>query len=143
MKWIITLMVIVTGAAVLGCSQGTPITGDDQKKVLEYAEPVADNLLAGFNDGNYAVYARDFDEMMKNGLPENVFTQTRAMILGKIGKYKSRTLDKIVKKDQFIAVIYNAEFEKESGVSVKVVFAKYADKNHVSGLWFNSPKLRQ
>lgn len=143
MKRYITLLLIVAGAAVLGCSQGTPITGDEQKKVLEYAEPVADNLLAGFNEGDYAVYARDFDEMMKNGLPENVFKQTRGMILGKIGKYKSRTLDKIVKKDQFIAVIYNAEFEKESGVSVKVVFAKYTDKNLVSGLWFNSPKLRQ
>jgi hypothetical protein len=137
------LLLAVAFAAVLGCSQGTPVTGEDQKKVLEYADPVADNLLAGFNDGSYAVYSRDFDEMMKNGLPENVFTQTRGMILDKIGKYKSRTLDRVVKKEQFIAVMYNAEFEKESGVSVKVVFAKYTDKHLVSGLWFNSPKLRQ
>jgi len=143
MKRIAIFSLLVVFAASLGCGQGTPITGEDRDKVLAYADPVAENLLAGFNSGDYGVYSRDFDEMMKNGLPENVFKQTREMILGKIGKYKSRTVDKVQKKNQYVVVMYKAEFERESGVNVKVVFAKYADKNLVSGLWFDSQKLRE
>lgn len=139
----LSLTLMLLSIVLAGCSREIPVTGDEQKSVLAYAEPVTDSLLKGFNDGDYALYARDFDEAMKNALPEKVFRQTREMILGKIGTYKSRVLDRVFKKDQYTVVLYKAAFEKEEGVSVKVVFAKFGEKNLVSGLWFNSPRLRQ
>jgi major membrane immunogen (membrane-anchored lipoprotein) len=125
-----------------GCSRKADVSVD-QQSVLAYADPIADNLLEGFNEGNYTKFSRDFDEQMKNGLPEPVFNQTRQQIVSKVGLYKSRTVSKVQKQGPGTIVIYDAEFEKEKGVEVKVVFQKYGEKNLVSGLWFNSPKLRE
>ncbi len=143
MKNIAFLIPLLIVASMVSCSQGTPITGEDRKAVLDYAEPITENMLSGFNAGNYETYSRDFDEMMKSSLNSAVFKQTRDMIVGTIGKYKSRTLETVLKKDRFIIVIYKGDFEKESDVAVKVVFANYLDRHHISGLWFDSPKLRQ
>ena len=137
---LIPILMLITAVS---CSQGTPITGDDRKAVLEFAEPITENMLAGFNSENYEIYSKDFDEMMKSSLNSADFRQTRDMIVGTIGKYKSRKLETVLKKDRFIIVIYKGDFEKESGVAVKVVFANYLDKYYISGLWFDSPKLRQ
>jgi major membrane immunogen (membrane-anchored lipoprotein) len=125
-----------------GCSRKADVSVD-QQSVLAYADPIVDNLLEGFNEGNYTKFSRDFDEQMKNGLPEPVFNQTRQQIVSKVGLYKSRTVSKVQKQGRGTIVIYDAEFEKEKGVEVKVVFQKYGEKNLVSGLWFNSPKLRE
>ncbi|MEW6771455.1 MAG: DUF3887 domain-containing protein [Bacillota bacterium] len=125
-----------------GCSRKADVSVD-QQSVLPYADPIADNLLEGFNEGNYTKFSRDFDEQMKNGLPEPVFNQMRQQIVSKVGLYKSRTVSKVLKQGPATIVIYDAEFEKEKGVEVKVVFQKYEEKNLVSGLWFNSPKLRE
>lgn len=125
-----------------GCSRKADVSVD-QQSVLAYADPIVDNLLEGFNAGNYTKFSRDFDEQMKNGLPEPVFNQTRQQIVSKVGLYKSRTVSKVQKQGGGTIVIYDAEFEKEKGVEVKVVFQKYGEKNLVSGLWFNSPKLRE
>ena len=143
MKRIIILHLIAFLAffSAIGCKQS--ITGADRDAVLAYAEPVSNSILAGYNNGNYAIYSKDFDEQMKNALTEKVFKQTREMILGKIGKYQSREISDVHKKNQFIIVLYSGKFEKENNVEVKVVFQKTGDKNLVSGLWFNSPKLRQ
>lgn len=125
-----------------GCSKKADILMD-KEKVLAYADPIVDNLLAGFNEGNYAKFSKDFDGRMKSALPEAAFTQMRQLVVSKIGLYKSRTVSKVQKQGPATLVIYNAEFEKESGVEVKAVFTKDGEKNLVSGLFFNSPKLRE
>jgi len=132
------LLVLVLG----GCSKKVSVSVS-QQNVLVYADPIADNLLTGFNEKNYSKFSRDFSEQMKNGLSKPVFNQTRQQIVSKLGLYKTRTVSKIYKQGPSTIVIYNAEFEKEKGVEVKVVFQKYEEKNLVSGLWFNSPKLRK
>lgn len=143
MKRIITLHLIAFLAifTAIGCKQS--ITGADRDAVLGYAEPITNSILTGYNNGSYAVYSKDFDEQMKNALPEKVFNQTRVLILEKIGKYASRNVSEVYKKNQFIVVLYSGKFEKEDNVEIKVVIQKIGDKNLVSGLWFNSPKLRK
>lgn len=125
-----------------GCSKKAGVSVD-QQSVLSYADPIVDNLLAGFNEGNYAKFSKDFDDRMKTALPEAAFTQMRQSIISKIGRYKSRAVAKVQKQGPATLVIYNAEFERESGVEVKAVFTKIGEKNLVSGLFFNSPKLRE
>jgi hypothetical protein len=114
----------------------------DKEKVLAYADPVVDNLLAGFNEGDYAKFSRDFDARMKSGIPEAAFTQMRQDIVSKLGLYESRTVSKVEKQGEATVVVYQAEFEKEGGVKVTVVFTPDGEKNLVSGLFFDSPKLR-
>jgi hypothetical protein len=120
-----------------------PLYGAEKAEVLQYAEPIVDNLLTGYNAGNHTILSRDFDEAMKNALTEAVFLQNRELVTSKIGMYVSRGEPTVLEEGPMTILIYSAEFEEESGVEVRVVFMEYGDKNLVSGLWFNSPKLRE
>ncbi len=145
MKKIIAIAAIFIFAFLfcLGCSAGAqPIQGTDRDAVLGYAEPKTDNLLDGFNSGDYAVFSRDFDAAMRQAETESVFLQTRAAIQSKIGNYISRQVADVVKQDNFIVVIYNGRFEKENGVTMRLVFTP-DDAHQIAGLWFDSPMLRQ
>lgn len=137
------VLILVVSFMATSCLGETEITGKEREQILVYANPVADNLLEGFNEKNYEKFSKDFDEQMKNAMTESAFLQTRQTIVGKIGLYISKKLSRVLKQDSYIFVIYSADFEKESGVEVKVAFSKYDGKNLVSGLWFNSPKLAQ
>lgn len=121
---------------------GAALTDADREAVLSYAEPMTDNLLAGFNAGDYATFARDFNAKMREALNEAAFEATRTDILGKIGAYVSREVSRIEKQQGLIVVVYTARFEKEDGVTVRVVFEPTGD-HRIAGLWFDSPKLRQ
>ena len=134
-------LIIVAVIAIAGCKKS--ITGPERDELLKAADPITDSILTGYNSGNYALYSKDFNEQMKNALPENVFTQTREEIMEKVGAYKSRVVSGTYKKNQYSIVEYTAEFENEKEVNVKVVLVKLKDAYLVSGLWFNSPKLRK
>jgi len=142
MKKTISLFIMaILVLAVTSCKKS--ITGAEKDSVLSYSEAIADGILKGYNNGDYALYSKDFDEQMKNALPEKVFKQTSEIIASKTGKYISRKLSDIYRQNQMIVIIYDGKFEKEDKVEIKLVLQKFGDKNLVSGLWFNSPKLRQ
>ena len=144
-KLLLLFALLAAFSALAACSQApgaTPVSGSDRDAVLAYAEPKTDNVLAGFNAGDYAAYSRDFDATMRNALPESSFIQTRQLVTGKIGKYVSRKVDRVDRIGEYMAVVYSAAFEQEEGVTVRVVFAAGGDHS-ISGLFFTSPKLRQ
>jgi len=127
---------------VTGCDTGVqPLTGADRDAVLAYVEPVTDNLLAGFNAGDYTTLARDFNAQMRSAFTEALFNSNRALTLSKIGKYVARQVAGVEKRDNYIIVIYKARFENEDNVTVRVVF-EAGGSHQVAGLWFNSPKLQ-
>ncbi len=76
-----------------GCSK-KDISDAEKNALVAAAEPIADSVLEGYNSGDYAAYSKDFDEQMKNALPEKVFAQTREQIQSKIGAYESRAVSK-------------------------------------------------
>lgn len=128
---------------LLGCGVlPQSMDGAERAAVLAYSEPQTENLLTGFNSGDYAVFARDFDDTMLKAENETVFQQTRSQIMSRIGKYISRQVTSVVKQDQFIVVNYAGRFEQEDGVSMRVVFHP-GGEHKITGLWFDSPKLRQ
>jgi hypothetical protein len=65
------------------------------------------------------------------------------MVIGKIGKYVSRQMTTVIEQKPFRTVVYDARFEQEEHVTVRVVYNVAGDRPLVSGLWFDSPKLRQ
>ncbi|MFQ5593940.1 MAG: DUF3887 domain-containing protein [Anaerolineae bacterium] len=141
-RWLTAVcLTLVVGLAA--CSSGVQVlTGAEQDEVLAYAEPMTDNLLTGFNAGDYQVFARDFNAKMRDALNESAFGTTRAGIVEKIGAYVARNVSRVEKRGGFIIVIYSARFEQEDGVTVRVVFEP-AGEHLVSGLWLDSPRLRQ
>ena len=116
----------------------------DAKQVRTYADPITENILVAINEGNYTQYSEHFDATMKNALPEPVFRENNALITSKIGTYVSKEYWKVESKNQYTIVYYKATFTQEpNDVIVKVVFQEIAGETKVSGLWIDSPKLRE
>ncbi len=120
-----------------GCApQETVLSGDEQDAVLAFSEAKTDNLLAGLNAGDYAMFSADFDQEMLNAMTQAQFDALKLDRDAKLGLYVSREVTSVVQQGDFYAVVYSAAFEKAPDVTVRVVF-RIADPHQVSGLWFN------
>jgi len=139
---ILAVLAVLAGVCICGCtSQGVVVSDEERAAVLAYADPIADNLLQGFNEDNYTMYSRDFGPEMKAALDEAAFVQNRDFVISRIGLYESRGTPVVTETGEFIAVNYPAKFEKEDGVNVRLVFGKGDESHKLTGLWFNSPML--
>lgn len=137
MKTKLFLLAALLTLALAGCgSQGVTLTGAEREAVLAFSEPMTDNLLAGMNAGDYAVFSKDFDAAMSSAMSESQFADLKRDRDAKLGLYISRQVNSVVEQGGFYVVIYDAKFEKDSAVTVRVVFRVEAP-HQVSGLWFN------
>ena len=117
------------------------IEGAERDQVLAYAEPIADNLFQGMQELDYAVFARDFDPIMKKAMDEKGFREMMRTINPVIGPYQSRQVANVEEVGKYVAVTYTVRYELEEAVSWRVVLTP-GDVNQVSGLWYDSTKLR-
>ena len=132
------LFVALTCVSLLAScgSQGTTLTGADRDAVLAFTEAKTDNLLAGMNAGDYAVFSADFDADMLKAMTQSQFESLKADRDAKVGAYVSRTVNSVIQQGDFYIVVYDAAFEKEAAVVMRVIF-RVAEPHQVSGLWFN------
>ena len=125
---VLLVLAIPAAAAPIG-------TSDQQVKAL--AEPILDNLLAGFNQGNYAQYAKDFDATLREAIPEKKFQQVRDELLKKLGKYKNKKYLGFLNQQAYTIALWKGAFAKTpNDVLIKLVLSKRQDKVVVVGLWF-------
>jgi hypothetical protein len=141
---IILLLALILLAGCSAMPKSSPVEGQQREQVLASSEPVADNLFKGMNDTDYATFSRDFDSAMKKGLDEKAFNTLTQTFSQKIGKYQSRQIEKVEQIENLYTVTYQAQFEKENPVSVRLTLrqATATTPMQVAGLWFDSPKLR-
>jgi major membrane immunogen (membrane-anchored lipoprotein) len=137
-KKIYVLMLIVLLASLLaGCgSKTTTLTGAERDAVLAYSEAQTDNLMAGMNAGDYAMFSKDFDQAMLTAMSQSQFDTLKKDRDAKLGLYISRQVNSVVQNGDFYTVTYDAKFEKDAAVVVRVVF-RVAEPHQISGLWFN------
>ena len=135
---ILTLFAIVFLSTLLtACAPaGTTLTGADREAVLAYSEAKTDNLLVGMNANDYAAFSKDFDQDMLNGIPQEQFDVLKKDRDEKLGLYVSRQVKNVVQQGDFYVVFYEAKFEKDDAVTMRVVF-RIAEPHQVSGLWFD------
>lgn len=133
----VLLLAVLLVSFLAGCgSQGTTLTGADKDAVLAFSEAKTDNLLAGMNAGDYAMFSKDFDQAMLKAMTKDQFDALKTDRDAKLGLYISRQVNSVTQQGDFYAVIYDAKFEKDEAVTVRVVF-RVAEPHEVSGLWFN------
>lgn len=113
----------------------------EQQRVLEYAAPASENVLAGLIARDYSQFSRDFSDAMKKGMDETSFNELLSMLDSKLGAYRSSSLVTVLQDDNYSTVVYRLTYEKDDQVTMRVVFDK-SDPHLVSGLWFDSPELR-
>ena len=128
------LIVLVTMLGVSACAS---------KPEPEYASQITESILQAMNEDDYAKYTEHFDEMMKNAVTEAVFEENNSLIKSIIGDYESKEFWKVEEEDTYTIVFYKAKFNQEpDDVIVQVVFQEIWGTIYVSGLWYDSPKLR-
>jgi hypothetical protein len=136
-KSYVLLLTVLLFSLLVGCgSKETKLTGADADTVLAFSEAKTDNLLAGMNANDYAAFSLDFDKDMLAAMPQAQFDTLKKDRDAKLGYYVSRQVNRVVQDGDFYAVIYDAKFEKDAAVTVRVVF-RVADPHEISGLWFN------
>jgi hypothetical protein len=136
-KLMLFLVALVVLLAVASCSsQGVALIGADRDAVLAFTESKTDNLLAGMNAGDYAIFSADFDADMLKAMTQSQFDALKKDRDAKLGLYVSRAVNSVTQQGDFYIVVYDAVFEKDNAVVVRVVF-RAAEPHQVSGLWFN------
>ena len=139
---VLALVVLTAGAVFALTSQSKALTGSEKDAVLAYSEAKTDNLMKGINNSDYAVFSRDLNDKMKGAITETGLTNMRIKVNDKIGNYVSRQVESVTQSGDLVTVIYSARFDNEDQVTVRVIFDA-AEPHRISGLWFDSPKLRQ
>jgi hypothetical protein len=128
---------IICLALAMALPVSAEVVGNSDAEVQAVADPILDNLLAGFNAGDYPKYSKDFDTMLKESLPETKFRQVRSDILKKIGKYQSRQYLGFLNQEQFTVALWKGKFSQTANdVLIKLVTSRRPDKVVVVGLWF-------
>jgi len=136
-KIYVPLLVVWACMLLVGCSsKATTLTGNDQDTILAFSEAKTDNLLAGLKTNDYAMFSNDFDKDMLAAMPQSQFDSLKKDRDTKLGLYISRQVSSVVQSGDFYTVIYDAKFEKDAAVTVRVVF-RIAEPHEISGLWFS------
>lgn len=149
-KTVITLFfwLMISSTLITACSLLSPQTqtrtleGEERDAVLEYAEPMGENLINGLINRDYATFSKDFDETMKKGMDEAAFENLLATLTGKLGAYQSHEIQQVLQDEKFSIVIYRLTYEKDNLVTMRIVFNR-EEPHLISGLWFDSPELRK
>ena len=113
---------------------GIMLSAPDQQAVLAFSEAKTDNLLAGLNAGDYAVFSKDFSPDMLAAMPEDKFKQLKQEQDERLGLYLRRQVEGIVKRsDGTYTVIYQLSFQFDDDVLVRVVF-RAVPPHQITGL---------
>ena len=136
------LIVIALFAVLLaGCGQSDKSV--EQSEEPAYAEAITESIMQAYNDCDYDTYSEHFDPAMKKAMNETVFYGTRDFIRARVGDYQSKKfVESRVAEEIYTMVIYQAKFSEEDAVKVTITFLETDDYVYVSGLYFDSPKLR-
>jgi hypothetical protein len=141
-RWQMPLAVLLSVLWAAGCQQRVNLPADQAAAYAAKVDPIVENMLAGLNAKDYPTHSRDFDEELLTASDEVTFPQVYDEIIGKLGLYQSKALNRVETDGIFNAVIYDAVFEREDQVVMRVVFRVSDQDHHISGLWFDSPLLR-
>lgn len=131
----------VIALGLSACSQPVQVPSVEANTFAAEVDPIVENCLLGLSDNDFAKHTRDFDASMLDVVDETTFPQGYQAIIGVVGKYKSRKLTGVWDQAEFRIVYYEAQFDNDV-VTVKVVFTRTDPAHKISGLWFDSPKLR-
>jgi len=91
-------------------------------------------------EGEPAAMPNDPSPEMKAAMGRQAFDDLRVLLDDKVGAYVSREVSSVGQTGGFVNVIYDARFENEEHVTMRLVFDQ---NNLISGLWFDSARLRQ
>ena len=129
------IVFITVMAFIPGCGSKTTTTATTPVEP-SYAGVITDNILAAIAEDNYGKFSQDFDQAMKDGLPEAAFQGLRSQLQDGAGDYVSKKFNDIVVQGEITTVVYIAKYTKVERVSIIISFRTVDGQNQVAGLYF-------
>jgi Protein of unknown function (DUF3887) len=116
---------------------GKPINVNDLRS---YADAETENALISLQNNDLAGFTKNFNQTMKNAMPQSAFTKLYNLMSSTVGDYQSKKFEIVTSANNNFTIEYYAQYTLEpAGVWVSISFD--ASRN-ISGLYFNSPKLQ-
>ena len=131
---VVLLLIVSLAACQKSGPSGTMLSQVERKSVLEFSEPKIDNLLEGWNEDNYSIFAQDFSQDLLKSMTLEKYEKLRNDEFTGLGRYYSREVESVVQRsDGSYTVIYYVVFGNDDEVLMRVTFQ--ADEPHeISGL---------
>lgn len=133
---LVAAAVLMTACTGEGAAQITP--SEQDLAVLEYADPVAENIMTALNTNDYSAFSRDFDTTMLGAMGETGLAQLRDSLNAQVGDFQSLGTGKVSETEQagvkYIVVEYPAQFAKAK-VTLRLVLSAEPPYK-VNGLFF-------
>ncbi|MDD5746205.1 MAG: hypothetical protein PHO30_02965 [Candidatus Omnitrophica bacterium] len=131
--------VIIIGLLVLAApaSLSAAVVGENIEQVRGIADPIFDNILAGFAHNDYTQYSRDFDDSLKETLSETRFLEIKKNVQELEGNYLYREYLGFLNRQEVTIVFWKGAFDKtHDDVLIKMVLMERDGKYFVTGLWY-------
>jgi hypothetical protein len=136
---LITLIAFLLLSACGGAAmKTTPLSGDEASQVQALADPLADNILTSVVKDDFALYTKDFDDVMLKVSTQTSFESMVSGLNNKYGAYQSRLPAKTYLLEQsgqkYYLVIYPLKWEK--GSLALQLSLHYEAPHKIAGLYF-------
>lgn len=139
MKRTLNMLILITlfAALLTACSGGggSTLEGAQRDQALAYADPLADNLLKGLNDGNYQAFSKDFNKQMLDAIGQTQFDALKKKLDDALGAYQSRSVDRVVDYGKMVTVYYKSVWSKAPNATITLTVTK-TEPHQVTGLYF-------
>ena len=123
--------------AATACSASAEVIGTTDEEVRAVAGPALDGILKGLKDSNYAEYSKDFDDTLKEAVPEGQFVKVKDQIDSTLGSCESKTYLGYLQKGPTTVILWKGKFSKTGDDQlIKLIMSKRGNKDLVTGLWF-------
>jgi hypothetical protein len=140
-KHLIIISPLLIATLFTGCASGTstPSASD----VRSYADPAAENILVSLDKNDYTGFSKDFGPAAQSALTATTFPTIHNQIKSVAGDYESKVFLSSQAQGDAVTASYVGHFSTEpAGVIVTVSFQTVNGTRKVSGLNFDSPRLR-
>jgi hypothetical protein len=132
---------VATLLMLSACRTPAPLSEAEQVEFINTVDPIVENALVGLSTNDYVQHVRDFSEDLQKQVDPITFPRAYDEIIGALGAYQGRSLVGVEDLNRQVAVVYEAQFENDPQVAVRVVFWKNDPEHQIAGLWFDSELL--
>lgn len=143
-RFLVVTMILLLAISIAGCQSNDDL---EHSEVHEYADPMSEDILVSFSNGDYEGFIKDCSDTMLEQLTPEVFETQILPITDVIGKYQEGSKEFVTAKQvdkSLIQVVYNGEFSDEEGnVIITMTFNTDENNRKVEGFILNSPKLQK
>ncbi len=137
----LTIITLATLFMLSACQTPESLSEAEQTAFINAVDPIVENALVGLSDNNYDQHVRDFSKDLKKQVDPITFPNAYAEIIGPLGAYQGRSLVGVEDLNRQVAIVYEAQFENDPQVVIRVVFWKNDPEHQIAGLWFDSELL--